>query len=84
MSVEYYRESPGKFDSRTLSRKSLSRWTGRIPRASFSRGVLSSQTPVRLFVIPKIVRPRIFESELSKELSDQELSRWTGRSSLRA
>ena len=23
-------ESPGKFDSRTLSRKTLSRWTGRI------------------------------------------------------
>ena len=30
MSVESYRESPGKFDSRTLSRETLSRWTGRI------------------------------------------------------
>ena len=30
MSVEFYRESPGKFDSGTLSRKTLSRWTGRI------------------------------------------------------
>ena len=30
MSVEFYRETPGKFDSRTLSRKTLSRWTGRI------------------------------------------------------
>ena len=30
MSVEFYRESPGKFDSRTLNRKTLSRWTGRI------------------------------------------------------
>ena len=29
MSVEFYRESPGKFDSRTLSRKTLNRWTGR-------------------------------------------------------
>ena len=29
MSVELYRESPGKFDSRTLSRKTLHRWTGR-------------------------------------------------------
>ena len=29
MSVDLYRESPGKFDSRTLSRKTLSRWTGR-------------------------------------------------------
>ena len=25
----FYRESPGKFDSRTLSRETLSRWTGR-------------------------------------------------------
>ena len=30
MSVELYRESPGKFDSRTLNRKTLTRWTGRI------------------------------------------------------
>ena len=29
MSVEFYRESPGSFDSRTLSRETLSRWTGR-------------------------------------------------------
>ena len=29
MSVEFYRGSPGKFDSRTPSRKTLSRWTGR-------------------------------------------------------
>ena len=32
MSVEFHRESPGKFDSRTLSRKTLSRWTGRTIR----------------------------------------------------
>ena len=30
MSVEFDRGSPGKFDSRTLSRETLSRWTGRI------------------------------------------------------
>ena len=30
MSVEFYSESPGKFDSRTLHRKTLNRWTGRI------------------------------------------------------
>ena len=30
MSVEFDRESPGKFDSRILNRKTLSRWTGRI------------------------------------------------------
>ena len=29
MSVSLYRGSPGKFDSRTLSRETLSRWTGR-------------------------------------------------------
>ena len=29
MSVEFDREVLGKFDSRTLSRKTLSRWTGR-------------------------------------------------------
>ena len=30
MSVEFDRGSPGKFDSRTLSRETLRRWTGRI------------------------------------------------------
>ena len=30
MTVECYGESPGKFDSRTLNRKTLNRWTGRI------------------------------------------------------
>ena len=30
MSVEFDRGSPGKFDSRTLSRETLNRWTGRI------------------------------------------------------
>ena len=30
MSVEFYRESPGKLDSRTLNRKTLDRWTGRM------------------------------------------------------
>ena len=29
MSVGFYRESPGKFDSRTLNRTTLSMWTGR-------------------------------------------------------
>ena len=29
MSVEFYREPPGKFDSRTLNRTTLNRWTGR-------------------------------------------------------
>ena len=30
MSVEFDRGSPGSFDSRTLYRKTLNRWTGRI------------------------------------------------------
>ena len=30
MSVDFYRDSPGKFDSRTLNRKTLDRCTGRI------------------------------------------------------
>ena len=30
MSVEFDRGSPGKSDSRTLNRKTLRRWTGRI------------------------------------------------------
>ena len=29
MSVEFARGSPGKFDSRTLNRETLNRWTGR-------------------------------------------------------
>ena len=43
MSVEFYRESPGKFDSRTLSRKTLNRWTGRMkgPTAGYTAGVKS-------------------------------------------
>ena len=28
MSVEFYRGSPGKFDSRTINRTTLNRWTG--------------------------------------------------------
>ena len=38
MSVEFYRGSPGKFDSRTLSRKTLSRWTGRMRDGGVVRG----------------------------------------------
>ena len=38
MSVEFYRESPGKFDSRTLSRETLSRWTGRKQAGYSSKG----------------------------------------------
>ena len=36
MSVEFYRESPGKFDSRTLSRETLIRWTGRSSNSNSS------------------------------------------------
>ena len=30
MSVEFDKGSPGKFDSRTLNRETLNRWTGRM------------------------------------------------------
>ena len=36
MSIEFDRGSPGKFDSRTLSRKTLSRWTGRTSNATLA------------------------------------------------
>ena len=38
MPVEFDRESPRKFDSRTLNRKTLDRWTGRnkIERSKFN------------------------------------------------
>ena len=41
MSVEFDRGSPVKFDSRTLSRETLNRWTGRTPHspAAFSKGL---------------------------------------------
>ena len=37
MSVEFDREFPGKFASRTLSRETLSRWTGRTTKESWRR-----------------------------------------------
>ena len=36
MSVEFDRGSPGKFDSRTLNRKTPNRWTGRNRRGLWS------------------------------------------------
>ena len=39
MSVEFDRGSPGKFDSRTLSRETLGRWTGRILGTGWQRDV---------------------------------------------
>ena len=41
MSVEFYRESPGKFGSRTLSRKTLSRWTGRKNNIDYGRKTIT-------------------------------------------
>ena len=51
MSVEFYRESPGKFDSRTLNRKTLKRWTRRncIIETSAS-GLLVSNVLIRCVV----------------------------------
>ena len=41
MSVEFDRESPGKFDSRTLNRKALNRRTGRSLLGARRRCLLS-------------------------------------------
>ena len=41
MSVEFDRGSPGMFDSRTLGRETLSRWTGRTLERGYSRIMLS-------------------------------------------
>ena len=48
MPVEFDRGSPGKFDSRTLNRKTLSRWTGRKTKSLWSKisevlGAMSGQ-----------------------------------------
>ena len=40
MSVEFDRESPAKFDSRTLNRETLSRWTGRSCSDSIVGGII--------------------------------------------
>ena len=47
MSAEFDRESPAKFDVRTLSRETLSRWAGRIiPKLyEVSRGCEARWTP---------------------------------------
>ena len=40
MSVEFDRESPGNSDSRTLNRKTIHRWTGRIMHVFMSLDVI--------------------------------------------
>ena len=52
MSIEFYRESPGKFGSRTLNRKTLDRWTGR--------------TAVFLFTIPETSIGSLDTSQISR------------------
>ena len=49
MSVEFYRESPGKFDSRTLDRKTLNRWTGRTIKATTTATKRLRRCSSRLF-----------------------------------
>ena len=44
MSVEFDRGSPGKFDSRTLSRKTLSRWTGRTTANNNTNDTISNSS----------------------------------------
>ena len=55
MSIEFYRESPGKSDSRTLSRKSLNRWTGRIVLLLFvNHNIIRIYAIIRSNIIMKI------------------------------
>ena len=48
MSIEFYRGSPGKFDSRTLRRETLSRWTGR--KAEFDATVISQTKHIYIYI----------------------------------
>ena len=62
MSVEFDRGSPGKFDSRTLNRKTLNRWTGRIitpptsPHDCYAAPE-EDETPIRTLPTSYWVRP---------------------------
>ena len=49
MSVEFYREPPGKFDSRTLSRETLCRWTGRISTLTLNNNAIYCELALALF-----------------------------------
>ena len=54
MPVEFDRGSPGKFDSRTLRRETLSRWTGRTMsggRSLFRSGHTYNKTEIYTFHI---------------------------------
>ena len=55
MSVELFRASPGKFDSRTLSRETLSRWTGRTiisnTNIEFQKRKTLTSTPLARYVL---------------------------------
>ena len=59
MSVEFYRGSPGKFDSRTLNRKTLNRWTGRTASChSFKpRSFKATRSESRVNAVPNLNMP---------------------------
>ena len=48
MSVEFYRESPGKFDSRAVNKKALNRWTGRNAN-QFDNNISNSNSNRKVF-----------------------------------
>ena len=59
MPVDFDRGSPAKFDSRTLNRKTLSRWTGRITQASNgTTQQKSKEIHGKSYGKPKIPAPR--------------------------
>ena len=65
MSVEFDRGSPGKFDSRTLSRETLSRWTGCIEMCATPRVCCKSAATHlnMLFCCTVIFHPKICQTK---------------------
>ena len=61
-----YREPPGKFDSRTLSRKTLKRWTGRtlalrLLSTCFLRGGGTKQQVIQVYIYIKATQVRAYD-----------------------
>ena len=54
MSVEFDRGSPGKFDSRTLGRETLSRWTGRIQNVHYALYIIHLSISMYQSIYPSI------------------------------
>ena len=62
MSVEFDGESSGKFDSRTLNRKTLNRWTGRTTFPLFQTHKFEHDLPHPSWVYIKVISPRLIRT----------------------